>query len=229
MEALAEYEKAISKDPSVAVYFSNAATCQSRLGNNGEVLRLINEAIKLDPSFSKAYYRRGVCLMESRRFAEASEDFIRVCQEFPADVEAQKRLRECDRELDKKSSFEESLRAGFSSAIKVKRFELTRACLEELSVDASYTGPVVEYETPITSEWIRDTLIPHFAADKKLNIKYAYLVMSVNIYVSLYVFKLDYVCMYVCMYVQCRFCSRLKNVLQRKIPWWKCQLNLKKN
>ena len=115
--------------------------------------------------------------MEFKRFSEASEDFIRVCQEFPADMEAQKRLRECDREADKKCSFENSLRAGFSSAIKVKRFELTQKCLEDLSVDANYSGPVIDYETPITAEWIKETLLPHFAADKKLTVKYAYIVL----------------------------------------------------
>lgn len=163
------------------------------MGKHEESLRLINEAINIDPNFIKAYYRRGVCLMELKRFAEAVEDFIKVCREFPADTEAHKRLHECDRELNSKSSFEASLRAGFSSAIRVKRFELTRKCVEELSVDVNYTGPVVDYEMPITSEWIRDTLVPHFYEDKKLNIKYAYMVNIDRFSLQLLMTFLDFV------------------------------------
>lgn len=176
-EALEEYEAAIKADPSVAVYYSNAATCHSRLGSNEKTLELINEAINLDPTFIKALYRRGVALMELKRYKEASEDFIKVCQEFPADIEAQKKLKSCDKELDKKLSFEESMRMGFSAAIRVEKFELTRKCIEGMSVDVGYDGPSVSFDNPLTVEWIRDTLIPYFKSDKKLHIKYAYSIL----------------------------------------------------
>lgn len=176
-EALEQYEKAINADTKVAIYYSNAAACHSRLGNHEAALKTINEAISLDPTFMKAYYRRGLALMELKQFKEASEDFIKVCREFPADLAAQKRLQDCDRELNKKASFEESLKAGFASAIRVERFELTRKCIDALTVDATYDGPVVDWDHPITADWVQDTLIPHFAADKKLNAKYAYMVI----------------------------------------------------
>lgn len=176
-EALEMYEKAISADPSVAIYYSNAATCYSRLGDHEKTLEMINEAIQLDPTFIKALYRRGVALMELKRFKEAAEDFIVVCQEFPADVEAQKRLRACDKETDKKLSFEESMRLGFSAAIKVERFELSRKCVEEMKVDSTYAGPVVSFDEALTVEWVKDVLIPYFQADKRLHIKYAYAIL----------------------------------------------------
>lgn len=138
---------------------------------------MINEAIRLDPTFIKALYRRAVALMELKRFKEASEDFIKVCQEFPADVEAQKRLAACDKELDKKLSFEESMRMGFSAAIKVEKFEFTRKCIEGMKVDVTYEGPKVSFEEPLTVEWVKDVLIPHFSADKRLHIKYAYVIL----------------------------------------------------
>lgn len=177
LEALEEYLIAIKEDPSVAVYYSNAATCHSRLGNHEKTLEFINEAIRLDPSFIKALYRRGVALMELKRFKEASEDFIKVCQEFPADVEAQKKLKACDREIDKKLSFEESMRMGFSAAIRVERFELTRKCVEAMSVDESYVGPKIDLEQGITVTWVKNVLIPHFRADKRLHLKYAYSIL----------------------------------------------------
>ena len=176
-EALEEYESAIKADPGVAVYYSNSATCHSRLGDHEKTLEFVNEAIRLDPTFTKALYRRGVALMDLKRFKEASEDFIKVCQEFPADVEAQKKLKACDKELDKKLSFEESMRMGFSAAIRVERFELSRKCIEGMGVDVSYDGPTVSFDDPLTIGWIRDTLIPHFKADKRLHIKYAYAIL----------------------------------------------------
>ena len=176
-EALEKYEKAIEIDPSVAIYYSNAATCHSRLGDHEKTLEMINEAVRLDQTFIKALYRRGVALMELKRFKEASEDFIKVCHEFPADVEAQKRLSACDKELDKKISFEESMRLGFSAAIRVEKFELTRKCIEGMKVDVTYDGPKIAFEEPLTVEWVKDVLIPHFAADKRLHIKYAYAIL----------------------------------------------------
>ena len=183
---------AIQEDPQVSVYYSNAATCYSRLGEYEKTLELINEAIRLDPTFIKALYRRGVALMELKRFKEASDDFIKVCQEFPADVEAQKRLRACDKEIDRKMmSFEESMRMGFSAAIRVEKFELSRKCIDGMNVDVAYDGPVVslvdndcsvtadkEDGSVLTIEWIKDTLIPHFYQDRKLHIKYAYSVKN---------------------------------------------------
>lgn len=168
---------AIKDDPSVAIYYSNAATCYSRLNQHEKTLELINEAIQRDPSFIKALYRRGVALMELKRFKEASEDFIKVCQEFPADVEAQKKLKACDREIDKKLSFEESMRMGFSAAIRVERFELTRKCIEGMAVDVSYDGPQIDLNKGIDFTWVKNVLIPHFKADKRLHIKYAYSIL----------------------------------------------------
>lgn len=176
-EALENYEKAIEIDPSVAIYYSNAATCHSRLGNHEKSLEMINEAVRLDPTFIKALYRRGVGLMELKRFKEASEDFIKVCQEFPADVEAQKRLAACDKELDKKLSFEESMRMGFSAAIRVEKFEFTRKCIDGMKVDVTYDGPKVSFDEPLTVEWVKEVLISHFAGDKRLHIKYAYAIL----------------------------------------------------
>jgi serine/threonine-protein phosphatase 5 len=176
-EALEKYKNAIESDPNVAIYYSNAATCYSRLGDNEKTLEMINEAIRLDSTFIKALYRRGVALMELKRFKEASEDFIKVCQEFPADVEAQKRLSACDKELDKKLSFEESMRLGFSAAIRVEKFELTRKCVEGMKVDVTYDGPVISFDEPLTVDWVKEVLIPHFAADKRLQIKYAYAIL----------------------------------------------------
>lgn len=190
---------AIREDPEVSVYYSNAATCYSRLGEYEKTLELINEAIRLDPTFIKALYRRGVALMELKRFKEASDDFIKVCQEFPADVEAQKRLRICDKEIDRKMmSFEESMRMGFSAAIRVEKFELSRKCIGGMNVDVAYDGPVVSLEaegakkvidndctatdkdngSALTLEWVKDTLIPHFYQDRRLHIKYAYSVKN---------------------------------------------------
>ena len=171
---------AIKADPTVAIYYSNAATCHSRLGDHLLSLELINEAIRLDPSFMKGLYRRGVALMELKRFKEASEDFIKVCQEFPTDSEAQKRLKACDKEIDRKMSFEESMRMGFSAAIRVEKFELSRKCIEGMSVDDTYDGPEINLDKGINVTWVRDVLIPHFKADKRLNIKYAYMILLLS-------------------------------------------------
>jgi len=66
---------------------------------------------------------------------------------------------------------------GFSAAIRVDKFDLTRKCVEGMKVDVTYDGPVVSFDDPLTVDWVKGTLIPHFAADKRLHIKYAYSIL----------------------------------------------------
>lgn len=45
------------------------------MGNHQFAINDFNSAIKIDPYYSEAYYRRGVSQLKSRRYLEAIDDF----------------------------------------------------------------------------------------------------------------------------------------------------------
>lgn len=56
VEAAKQYMHAISLDPTVPVYFNNAATAYHRLGDHERSIEMSSEAIRLDPSFTKVLF-----------------------------------------------------------------------------------------------------------------------------------------------------------------------------
>ncbi|KAG8454568.1 hypothetical protein GDO86_000983 [Hymenochirus boettgeri] len=58
--AVSFYTKALDLNPTNAVYFCNRAAAYSKLGNYAGAVRDCEEAITIDPSYSKAYGRMGL-------------------------------------------------------------------------------------------------------------------------------------------------------------------------
>jgi small glutamine-rich tetratricopeptide repeat-containing protein alpha len=58
-QAIDSYTKAISSDPSTAAHYSNRAAAHSTVGDHQNAIKDAEEAIKVDPSFVKAYQRLG--------------------------------------------------------------------------------------------------------------------------------------------------------------------------
>lgn len=56
---LSIFFRAIELNPKNAVYYCNRAAAYSRLDKHNEVISDCREAIKLDPSYGKAYGRLG--------------------------------------------------------------------------------------------------------------------------------------------------------------------------
>ena len=142
--------------------------------------RLVSRAIELDPQYTKAYYRRGMCLMELKRFDEAAADFERVLETFPGDAEARHHLDECRSGTgeagSKRSHFDSQFQKMFKSAIHVNRFALQPALINPLPVPEGWTGPRLEMEQEITVAWVME-LIAVFKADIRLPIKYVYMLL----------------------------------------------------
>lgn len=53
------FNSAITLDPTNAVYYCNRAAAHSKLNNHLAAIQDCKNAIKLDPSYSKAYGRLG--------------------------------------------------------------------------------------------------------------------------------------------------------------------------
>ncbi|KAG0175396.1 hypothetical protein DFQ28_000928 [Apophysomyces sp. BC1034] len=70
-EAIQEYSKAIIKDSSERVYYTNRALCYSKLEKFDEVVTNCRKAIELDDTTVKAYYLLGQALIEKKQHTEA--------------------------------------------------------------------------------------------------------------------------------------------------------------
>mmetsp|Transcript_10778 Transcript_10778/g.20006 ORF Transcript_10778/g.20006 Transcript_10778/m.20006 type:complete len:479 (-) Transcript_10778:79-1515(-) len=70
-EALKNYNKAITLDPSIAALYSNRAAVHSSKGNHDSALSDANRCIERDPTFLKGYSRKGKALFDMNQMDEA--------------------------------------------------------------------------------------------------------------------------------------------------------------
>ena len=103
-EAYDAYTKAINTKiggKKQCVYFSNRAFCDLKLENYGIAIVDAKAAIDIDPTYIKAYYRRGCALFALGKLKESVKDFTKVCKIVPKDKDARKKL-----EVAKKAKME---------------------------------------------------------------------------------------------------------------------------
>lgn len=78
-QSLECYEEAIRLVPECAIYYSNASASCGKLGEWGQAALYADEAIKLDPSLMKAYFRRATAQIGLEQWKSALEDLRKVC------------------------------------------------------------------------------------------------------------------------------------------------------
>jgi tetratricopeptide (TPR) repeat protein len=101
------YTKAIEINPK-AMYYANRSIAHLREEYFGAALQDAMDAIKVDPSYIKGYYRRAAAHMSLGKFKLALSDFELVAKRCPKDPEAQKKFVECNK-IVKKAAFEKAI------------------------------------------------------------------------------------------------------------------------
>ena len=171
--AIDRYSAAIDIDPTNPIYYSNRAFAHIRLEAYGSAIEDATTAIKCDPKFVKAYYRRASALFALNKLKEARRDFQQVVRIHPRDKDAQAKLSEIEKELR---------RQAFLKAIESEKgkpaSETVGQEVKEMVVDESYDGPrLVEGDglgkVTVDVEFIKK-LMEHFKAQNKLPRRYVY-------------------------------------------------------
>mmetsp|Transcript_7183 Transcript_7183/g.10507 ORF Transcript_7183/g.10507 Transcript_7183/m.10507 type:complete len:511 (+) Transcript_7183:198-1730(+) len=104
-EAIGFYSEALDLlDSPNAIILSNRAQAYIKLENYGLAKADGTLAIEADPSYPKAYYRRGTAEFALNKPKAARKDFKSVCKLRPKDRDARMRYAECDK-LVKKAAF----------------------------------------------------------------------------------------------------------------------------
>ena len=119
-EALSLYTKAIGIQPS-AVLYANRAAAQMRIGRLQKAIDDADEALKLDKTYAKAYYRKARALCDDKQYDAADRCLDEAFQNLPANEDYR---REKEREaLEKLRDLVEQKRDEARGAPTAKHFE----------------------------------------------------------------------------------------------------------
>lgn len=86
VQAVDSFTKAIDlkvETPNMAIYLSNRAMIHLKMENFGLAISDANQAIKIDSTYVKAYYRRASALLFLRKFDDAMNDLLFLQSKFP--------------------------------------------------------------------------------------------------------------------------------------------------
>lgn len=128
-----------------AIYYSNRALVSIKTENYALALYDAKDAVKMDPTYVKAYYRQGSAHLALNQLENAIADFKAVCKMQPNNKDA--------REKYEMTMKEHRLRALQSClGYDDNRVEIK---IEDILVEGSYTGPKLNKSTDeITPEWV---------------------------------------------------------------------------
>eukprot|EP01126_Amoeba_proteus_P055882 TRINITY_DN695_c1_g1_i8.p1 TRINITY_DN695_c1_g1~~TRINITY_DN695_c1_g1_i8.p1 ORF type:complete len:500 (+),score=86.29 TRINITY_DN695_c1_g1_i8:46-1500(+) len=167
--AAESYSKAIEfappdDKPFLAILYGNRAFANLRMENFGLTLQDADKALEMDPTYLKAYYRKGLAHMVLQKLDEAIADFKKVVDALPNDKEAKKKYLECMKAKRQLAFFEAIGRETVSAEVNLN--------LDSIEVGSDYVGPhLVNGE--VTIEFVKD-MIEHFKNQKQIHRKYAF-------------------------------------------------------
>lgn len=100
LEAVGLYTEALDAlNAPNAIILSNRAQAYIKVENYGLAIADATLAIETDPTYPKAYYRRGTAEFALSKAKQARKDFKMVCKLRPKDRDARSRYAECDKRV----------------------------------------------------------------------------------------------------------------------------------
>jgi len=172
-ESIELYSAAIESDPTNPHYVCNRAHAHNHLENYGQALSDADEAIRLNPGYSKAYLRKAKALKGMGRMKDAVAIYQILCRSSPHNGALKLRMEECQKIMRTQA---------FTSAIGGPEIKL-HSPFDDIEVDVEpdedYTGPRWD-EGEITLEFV-EGMVTRFQEDKRLHNKYAYKILAANL------------------------------------------------
>lgn len=139
-DAISKYSAAIELDPKNAIFFSNRAQAHISLEEYGLAIADCDQALAVDPNYTKAYYRKGVSLMALLNYKEAQNNFKIILQKLPGDRLTLENHRQCVSYL-KKQAFERAIAGDEKSSI------IQELDYNSVVVEKSWQGPELSIVT----------------------------------------------------------------------------------
>lgn len=105
------------KETDLHIYYTNRSFCHIKLENYGTAIEDIDEAIKINPYYAKAYYRKGCSYLLLSDLKRASECFQKVLK-LTKDKNSELKLKQC-----KKLIFEQQFQKAIELEQKMPYYE----------------------------------------------------------------------------------------------------------
>nr|CAD1842223.1 unnamed protein product [Ananas comosus var. bracteatus] len=174
-QAIELYSQAIELNDKNAVYWANRAFAHIKREEYGSAVQDATKAIEIDPQYSKKLecyfcrvtYRRGAAYLAMGKFKEALKDFQQVKRIRPNDPDATRKLKECEKAVQK-IRFEEAIAVHDSERRSVAD-SIDFHCIE---VEPQYAGARIEGET-VTLDFVKK-MMDDFKNQKHLHKRYAF-------------------------------------------------------
>ncbi|KAF1795261.1 Metallo-dependent phosphatase-like [Phytophthora cactorum] len=163
-QAVDLYTKAIELVPT-AIFYANRAAAHVKSESYGLAIEDASAAIELEPSYIKAYYRRGSAELALGHHKKAIKDFRLVVRMKPQDRDARAKLKLCEKIIKE---------AAFATAIQSERnLPLSETIdVNSLVVDPSYDGPCLPEDVSKTKPDFIVALMDRFKRGKLLHRKF---------------------------------------------------------
>ncbi|KAK7272413.1 hypothetical protein RJT34_28993 [Clitoria ternatea] len=100
-EACSAYGEGLKHDSSNYVLYCNRAICWSKLGLWEQSVQDCNQALNIQPNYTKALFRRAASNAKLERWAEVVKDYQTLKRELPNDNEVAESLRHAQLALEK--------------------------------------------------------------------------------------------------------------------------------
>ena len=134
--AIDAYTEALSHNRT-AVILSNRALAYTKLELCGAALADADEALTIDPTYVKAYYRKASAHITHGKIQEAMKDLKHVLSIVPGDADATMKYNECQKVV-KRFAFANAIASSDSKPISEQLDET------KMSVPSDFKGPQIE-------------------------------------------------------------------------------------
>jgi len=144
LDAIRFYSEALELIPTNAIILSNRAQAYIKVESYGLAMTDATAALKSDPKYAKAYYRRGSAQFALGHLKDARKDFRKVCQLNPKSKDSRIKLQTCEKAIRQEA---------FLKAIESEMTAPLSASYDPnlISISDSYDGP-----NPIVSGPLED-------------------------------------------------------------------------
>eukprot|EP01063_Lacrimia_lanifica_P023199 TRINITY_DN30686_c0_g1_i1.p2 TRINITY_DN30686_c0_g1~~TRINITY_DN30686_c0_g1_i1.p2 ORF type:complete len:489 (+),score=235.10 TRINITY_DN30686_c0_g1_i1:44-1510(+) len=159
--AIEMYSQAIELDE-LPAYLCNRAFAHIKNDCAGSAMIDAERSIEIDPTFVKAYYRHATAKVMLGKVKEALKDYKRVLAVKPNDTDAQKKYKDCEKEV-KRQQFMAAIKTEEKESLCSKYRDDGDCSWKMINVPASYSGP--NLPDTITLEYV-EALREHMRQEK---------------------------------------------------------------